>query len=156
VRTVTHSVVGLLANKLVAPPNASAQLTQLARQLLITLGAVRILVGVVAFAAPKLPALPWVGREAARTPTARLLARALGGRDLALGLGAVVSANDPAALARWASAGAIADAGDVAATLLAYRHLPHRSRFIVLISAGGAAILAKLGVVALAEGLAGA
>lgn len=47
----------------------------------------RTLLGVVALTRPALPLTPWVGGTAATTEPARLLARALGGRDLVIGLG---------------------------------------------------------------------
>jgi len=50
----------------------------------------RVGVGVVAFAAPALVARSWVG-GAGGGPSGRVLGRALGGRDLALGLGALAA-----------------------------------------------------------------
>ena len=50
----------------------------------------RIGVGVVAFAAPALVSRSWVG-GAGGGPSGRVLGRALGGRDLALGLGALAA-----------------------------------------------------------------
>jgi hypothetical protein len=50
----------------------------------------RIGVGVVAFAAPALVSRAWVG-GAGGGPSGRVLGRALGGRDLALGLGALAA-----------------------------------------------------------------
>ena len=50
----------------------------------------RVALGVAAFALPRLPATPWIGKDASR-PSSRLLSRALGARDVALGLGALVS-----------------------------------------------------------------
>ena len=50
----------------------------------------RIGVGVVAFAAPALVSRSWVG-SAGGGPSGRVLGRALGGRDLALGLGALAA-----------------------------------------------------------------
>ena len=50
----------------------------------------RVGVGVVAFAAPALVSRSWVG-GAGGGPSGRVLGRALGGRDLALGLGALAA-----------------------------------------------------------------
>jgi hypothetical protein len=52
------------------------------------LAAARTALGVVALASPQLVGRPWVGDAAEGTP-GRVLARALGGRDLALGVGAL-------------------------------------------------------------------
>src|SRR5450631_3336736 len=50
----------------------------------------RVGVGVVAFAAPALVSRSWAG-GAGGGPSGRVLGRALGGRDLALGLGALAA-----------------------------------------------------------------
>ena len=65
----------------------------------------RIGVGVVAFAAPALVSRSWVG-GAGGGPSGRVLGRALGGRDLALGLGALAALRLQAAsrrALRWSS-----------------------------------------------------
>jgi len=103
--------------------------------------------GVVALVVPAVPLGPWVG-AARHDQAARLLARALGGRDLALGLGALLTLRSGAPARSWVRAGGLADAGDVVATLLSWRHLPRRGRVAVLVAAGagvGAAVLAEVG-----------
>lgn len=100
----------------------------------------------VALTFPELPARPWVGRPVADTPGGQVLARALGARDLALGIGALASGSRG-----WAAAGAAADALDAAVTLGSFSALPKRGRLLVLGSAGGAAIAGGLAVVALPE-----
>jgi hypothetical protein len=104
------------------------------------LAAARTGIGVVALAAPELVGRPWVG-EAAGTPHGRLLARALGGRDLALGLGALaaVGREQPDA-GLWVGLGAAADSLDVLVTLGAWPKLPAVGRWLVALSAGGAAV----------------
>jgi hypothetical protein len=59
----------------------------------------RVGVGVVAFAAPALVSRSWVG-GAGGGPSGRVLGRALGGRDLALGLGALAALRLQAASGR--------------------------------------------------------
>ncbi len=92
----------------------------------------------------------WVGPEAAGG-TGKVLARAMGGRDLALGMGAVLAlrhGGDAPVLALrlgggapgWLAAGGLADAGDSIATLLAWRALPKRGRWAVLGLAGGSVV----------------
>ncbi|HUZ19959.1 MAG TPA: hypothetical protein VMU75_05240 [Acidimicrobiales bacterium] len=113
---------------------------QLARRLAVGLGALRALLGITALAVPALPAAPWVGPDEAKRPAVRLFARTLGGRDLALGLGAVMAARDGAPVRGWVEAGALADAGDTAATVLGFGELPRRSRWLVLGLTVGAAV----------------
>lgn len=118
------------------------------RDAALALGAVRALIGVVAIACPTLLASPWIGKDESRRPGARLLARALGGRDLALGLGALITLAKGGDARGWVSAGALADTFDTAATLLAFSTLPKRYRFVVLALTAGAsasgAVLAPL------------
>lgn len=101
----------------------------------------RTALGVVAVTTPASVARPWVG-PLADEPNARLLGRALGGRDLALGIGALLSRDQPDAHRLWLTAGAIADSADVAATMMHFGSLPKRSRWTVLAAAAGGVALA--------------
>ena len=56
----------------------------------------RVALGVTALAWPSVPARPWVG-AAADGLAARVFGRALGARDLALGLGALAALQGPGA-----------------------------------------------------------
>ena len=80
----------------------------------------RVAIGVSALAAPTLLARPWIGDGAARQD-ARLLARTMGGRDVALGLGALRAlSRDRTDEARiWVGLGGMADAVDATVTVLA-------------------------------------
>ena len=115
----------------------------LARRGAMVIAAGRVVLGATALAWPSLPARPWVG-GAADDVAARVFGRALGARDLALGLGALAALQDPAADAgparAWVAAGALSDALDVVASLLAWRELPRVTRWLVAASAGGAAL----------------
>ena len=82
-------------------------------------------------------ARPWVGDDDG--PGGAVLGRALGGRDVALGLGLLLAANHDRHLRGWAEAAALADSVDVAATLLAFDRLPRKGCLAVLAAAGGAA-----------------
>jgi hypothetical protein len=99
----------------------------------------RVAVGAALLVAPQVVTRPWTGATGS-LPGAKLLARGLGMRDLVLGLGVInaLDRGDPRA-PEWVRASAVADVGDAVATLLAYRHLPSRSRFVVLAVATGAA-----------------
>jgi hypothetical protein len=113
----------------------------------------RTAIGVAALARPSLIARPWVGE--AGGPAPQVLGRALGSRDLALGLGALAALSrvplsrvplsrvPPGAAGRagaWVGAGALADSLDVLATAAAWDELPRAGRWLVAMSAGGAAV----------------
>jgi hypothetical protein len=101
----------------------------------------RVGIGITALGAPSLMARPWIGAEASG-PGARTLARAMGGRDLALGLGALRALADSDRHARpWVALGGTADAVDALATVVAFTSLPRRSRWAMLAVTGGAAVV---------------
>ena len=104
----------------------------------------RVALGLTALAWPSVPARPWVG-AAADDLAARVFGRALGARDIALGLGALTALQRPAAehgsARAWVAAGALSDALDVVASLSSWRELPRISRWLVAGSAGGAALV---------------
>jgi peptide-methionine (R)-S-oxide reductase len=60
----------------------------------------------------------WIGSDAARRPV-KVLARAFGARDLAIGLGVVIALDRGAPVRGWIEAGALSDAIDTCASLLA-------------------------------------
>jgi hypothetical protein len=104
----------------------------------------RIAIGVVALLAPAAPLRPWLGREFAGDSRAKLLARSLGARDLALGLGVILALRHEGPVRGWVEGAGMADAGDCLATLLAFGKLPKAGRWLVLGSAAGAAATARL------------
>lgn len=119
----------------------------------------RVAVGVVALAWPTLPARPWVGVRRDDL-TARVFGRALGARDLALGLGTLnalrgASEASDTDMAAWVAAGALSDALDVAASAASWRELPRFGRLLVVASAGGAAVGGAVAALALATGRCG-
>ena len=99
---------------------------------------VRIALGAVASVAPALPSRPWVGDDAGRNST-RTLARALGARDVALGLGTLLAQRHQSPVRGWLEASALADTGDVIATLVGWRSRPRLGRLGVLLAAAGGA-----------------
>jgi hypothetical protein len=115
-----------------------------ARQLAEAVAWGRVAIGVTALVAPTVPLRPWVGRDFAWQPRAKLLARSLGARDLALGLGVILALRHDAPVRGWVEGSGLADAGDTLATLLAFGKLPKGGRWLVLLSAGGAAAAARL------------
>jgi hypothetical protein len=109
----------------------------------------RVAIGVVALAAPPLIGRPWVA-EAADSTEGRVLARALGGRDLALGLGALAALGRRSTAARaWIGLAAVADTCDAVTTAVAWRELP-ASKWLVAASAAGAAAVGAAAVWSLA------
>jgi hypothetical protein len=120
----------------------------------------RVALGVAALARPSVPARPWVGASADELG-ARVFGRALGARDIALGLGAFAALRSaPAGSARaeaagagsagaWVAAGALSDALDVAITAAAWPDLPRTTRWLVAGAAGGAAVAGAAGALAL-------
>lgn len=112
----------------------------------------RVALGLTALAWPSVPARPWLG-AAADDVAARVFGRALGGRDLALGLGALSALHgvgaEPGSASAWVAAGALSDALDVAASLASWNELPQRSRWLVAAVAGGAALTGAAGALVL-------
>jgi hypothetical protein len=119
----------------------------------------RVALGLTALAWPSVPARPWVG-AAADDLAARVFGRALGARDVALGLGALTALQRPAAepgsASAWVAAGALSDALDVVASLSSWRELPQISRWLVAGSAGGAALVGAAGALAVRQNRNGA
>jgi hypothetical protein len=96
----------------------------------------RLLFGVAFIARPDLMERAWIGKQA-RLPGAQVLSRAVGARDLAVGLGGLqaVARNDGSARP-WLAAAAICDAVDFGATHAAGRGIPGQARNGVLAVAG--------------------
>jgi hypothetical protein len=115
------------------------------------LAAGRVLFGAAIVVAPRRAAAVWVGPRGAARPEATVLGRALGARDLALGvatLGAFARREPP--LVRAALAACVfSDGTDCLATLAARRRLPSApAAFSALTAAGSTAIA----LAALADG----
>jgi hypothetical protein len=125
------------------------QVAALAGTAATAVAAGRVALGLAALARPSVPARPWVGASADDL-SARVFGRALGARDLVLGLGALAALRQPQpAAASWVAAGALSDALDVAATVAAWSELPRRTRWLVAASAGGAAFAGAAGAIAM-------
>ena len=104
----------------------------------------RFLFGVAFLAEPKLMERAWIGKQA-RLPGAQLLARAVGARDSALGLGGLqaLTRNDSSARP-WLAAAAVCDAVDFGATWAAGRAIPSQARTGVLAIAGVSSLLSAV------------
>lgn len=113
----------------------------------------RVALGLTALAWPSVPARPWTG-AAADDLTVRVFGRALGARDVALGLGALAAlelGGEAGSASAWVAAGALSDALDVAASAASWRDLPRVTRWLVAASAGGAAVIGVAGAIVVRE-----
>jgi hypothetical protein len=96
----------------------------------------RVAIGAGLLVAPKLAAR-WIGPDAERD-SAAVLTRALGVRDMAMGLIALHTAAHPQVGPRWQRTLAGCDAVDLTGTLLARRSLPPQGVLGTALVAGGA------------------
>src|SRR4051794_28463274 len=86
----------------------------------------RIGVGAAFVLLPALAGRMWIGSDAARRPV-KVLARAFGARDLAIGLGVVIALDRGTPVRGWIEAGALSDGIDTCASLLAGGSIHRRS-----------------------------
>lgn len=101
----------------------------------------RIAIGVALLAVPRWVGGPWIGFDAVSSRGAQVLLRALGARDLALGLGLKASVDRDAPTRGWLEAGVVADGTDLAVTLTAGDDLPLSGRVLVGALAGSGVAL---------------
>jgi hypothetical protein len=109
-----------------------------ARALAIALSLNRTGFGLAYLVAPGRTGPGWIGR-AAKDPATQVFVRGHGARDVGLGLGALLAlaSRGEQAARSWMAAQALADASDVAATLLAgERRLPRSGYRFALAMAG--------------------
>jgi hypothetical protein len=114
----------------------------LSRRLVALWAALRIALGVVALAKPRLASRAWVGPDAAHGLTPVVLGRAAGGRDIALGAGAVACTLTGAPLRLWVLAGGGADAVDAEATWSGGPDLPRGRRTLFTVVSAASALTA--------------
>jgi hypothetical protein len=115
--------------------------------MVISLG--RFLFGIAFIAKPTLMDRAWIGKQA-RLPGAQLLARAVGARDLVLGLGGLQAVTREDGSARpWLAAAGICDAVDFGATWAAGGRIPRQARTGVLAIAGVFSVLSAIAAVGL-------
>jgi hypothetical protein len=85
----------------------------------------------------------WIGASGL-APGVRVLTRALGIRDVALGMGLLRATELGQDDHSWLVLGAASDAVDALATLASFHHLPRLRRWIIVASAAGAASTAMV------------
>ena len=103
----------------------------------------RIALGASFVVAPSVALRAWPGHDLATGPVARLLARSVGVRDIALGAGTLMAVQHEAPVRGWLEAAMLADAGDAAAILLGFRHLPRMRALVMLGASVGAAVAGR-------------
>lgn len=107
------------------------------RRIAVELGIVYVGLGVTALAVPETAGAVWIGTGATGRDKAVLL-RALGGRDIALGAGVLLSSEHAGLLRRWVLLGAFSDFVDILATAAGFTELPKWRRWLVVLASGGA------------------
>jgi hypothetical protein len=106
---------------------------------------VRIAIGIAAVVVPG-PAVELIGARSGPNGLAPLLARMVGTRDIALGLGTIVALDRGTPVRGWLEGSALADAGDCIASVLARRSMtPRAFRATAGVAAGSAILGALLG-----------
>lgn len=113
------------------------------RQLVRMIAAGRVVVGASLTLAPGFAGSQWLG-DVARRPDAKVMIRAMGVRDMALGAGAIKALESGDPVRTWVLLGALSDVVDFAATALALRHLGARRAVPVLVVAATAATIGAL------------
>jgi len=106
------------------------------KQKAMVFGAIRFGVGSALVLAPGFAGRVWVG-PGADGPGSKVFARALGARDVLLGLRTMTAVRSEREAKHYLVSGYAADAADVAATVIAWRNLsPGRRVAMPLIAAG--------------------
>jgi hypothetical protein len=103
------------------------------------LAAARLVTGGLLLVAPGLPARRWLGAAGGQREV-KVLARAMGARDVALAVGALRALTAGQGAQPWVLGGAAADATDALATLVGLGHRqPSRALLVALVAAAAAA-----------------
>ncbi len=97
------------------------------------------MVGVALVALPGTSARTWIG-PVAKEPAVKVMVRAMGARDLAIGMGTLHALQEGTPARTWSLAGAASDLVDATATLLAIRHLGLRRALPLIVVATTAGI----------------
>jgi hypothetical protein len=111
----------------------------------------RAAIGLSLIATPTLATSMWLGRHARKTH-AQVLVRALGARDLAIGLGALWALGGGGNPQPWLLGGVIADVTDVVATVAARDSLPATAVPLIASAGGVGAAIGAYGLVGLDGG----
>lgn len=100
----------------------------------------RVALGAAVLAAPERVMTRWLGEGNAKHGGVKDLGRGLAARDIALGMAALATLDDPVLGPRVQLGCALADGADAVSTLLERRSLPRISALGTVLVAGGAAV----------------
>ena len=129
----------------VPEPEKVAPAVSSARRVGLAIGAGRLAIGCAALAGP-VASIRLLGVDTATAARAAWLARMCAARDAALGAGTVGAVASRRGQTSWLLAGALADAGDAAAFVLAVRSgRVDRTRGYLAVAAGALGAVASLG-----------
>ncbi len=110
------------------------------------IGLGRIALGVGYVATPGLALRMWPGRPTtsdADGALLRMMARSTGGRDIGLGLGALLAQKHDTPVRGWLEAAMLADVADAIAIAIAFRHLPRTKAILMMGAALGTAVAGR-------------
>jgi hypothetical protein len=110
------------------------------REKALLFGSIRLGIGTALVVAPGFAGRIWVG-DHADGPGARVFARAIGARDAVLGFRTLEAVRDKKEARNFLEAGYLADAADVAATVIAWKHLTPGRRIAMPIIAAAVGAL---------------
>ncbi len=111
-----------------------------ARTIAQLIAAGRVVIGAGLLASPPLVTRGWLGESESAKPGARVMATGLGGRDIALGAGALAALGAGSGAAKpWLVGSVLADLGDLFATLRSAGELPTSGVVLTSAVAGTAA-----------------
>jgi hypothetical protein len=111
-----------------------------AGELAVYLAWIRIGIAGAALVAPTRVARAWAGEEGSPTLTKSMM-RSWAGREAALGIGLLMAVRHDTGVRGWLEGGALADAGDAAATLLSFKGLPRVRRLGIVAASAATAVL---------------
>ena len=106
----------------------------------------RIGLGLSYLATPGLALKLWPGRAGSTErdeALLRMMARHTGGRDIGLGVGALLAQKHDAPVRGWLEAAMLADVLDAASIVIAFRHLPRTKAVLMLVAALGTAVAGR-------------
>ena len=106
----------------------------------------RIALGMSYLATPGLALKLWPGRAGSTErdeALLRMMARHTGGRDIGLGVGALLAQKHDAPVRGWLEAAMLADVLDAASIIIAFRHLPRTKAVLMLAAALGTAVAGR-------------
>jgi hypothetical protein len=100
----------------------------------------RVAIGTACFLFPARAFAFWTGAEPEQDG-APMAIRALGARDLAIGLGGLRALEEGTSPSRWLEAGAVSDAADTVSVLAKFRRLGKLRRLVLIATASSATYL---------------